>query len=175
MLKSEIVKNMLQELDVTALSEFLYDAKRSTFANDAPRSQSKSILSKNYIYEKNDFKYEDQYFGEIIDVGEEIVWFKEIPVWGMGYRGGIKLDFIEQKIEVFNFLRLALQSPVPSIPIRGPNEFIKGNLCYINNVNGDITSFTGLEYISRNGSEVYSRNYIGGLIYGKYNINMKLR
>ncbi len=55
------------------LISFLIEAKQNTYARQAEPAPSKCILSKNYLYLKDEFRYEDQYFGEYLDVGEEIV------------------------------------------------------------------------------------------------------
>ena len=98
---------IIETIDLKALCEFLIEAKKNSYAGEGARSPSKCILSKNYLYTKGDFRYEDQYFGEYLDVGEEIVWFKEIPVWGMGYRGGMFEEYRHLSEETFKVLRKA--------------------------------------------------------------------
>lgn len=165
---------MLEILPIDELCKFLVNAKTNTFAKDVERVQSKCILSKNYLYEEDDFRYEDQYFGEYLDVGEEIVWKNGIPVWGMGYRGGMLEAYRSLNKETFSVLRKALLIPEKDFPTRGPKQMICGDFKYVNITHGDIKSFTGEEYIEKNGNKIYFRNYIGGLIYGKNNINMKV-
>ncbi len=169
-----MVEERLYELNIQSLCGFLVEAKQSTFAKDAPKVLSKCILSKNYVYERGDFRYEDQYFGEIVDLGEEVVWFKNIPVWGMGYRGGIYRSYLEFRRQTFNFLRSALMYPEVTLPIRGQRQYQQNEFTYFNRAKGDIISFTGEEIILRYATEIYSRNYVGGLIYGKRNADMKL-
>lgn len=159
-------------LSLKELCFFLDIAKKSTYAKDAPRSASKSVLSKNYSFEKGNFRYEDQYFGEYVDVGEEIVWFKELPIWGMGYRGGIHRKFSSEKESTFNALRKALCMPESNFPIRGPRYIQLGKYHYYNYPTGNISSFTGHEIILRDSQEICYRHYVGGLIYGKHNLSM---
>ena len=165
---------ILETLNIKELCGFLINAKRNTFAKDAPREQSKSPLSKNYLYEKGDFRYEDQYFGELLDIGEEIVWYRGIPIWGMGYRGGMKKNHSNLAKQTFGILRDALMDPEPNFPVRGSQNLIDGDYEYINKSKGDITSFTGSELIKKNKQVIYFRDYVGGLIYGKNNQNMKI-
>lgn len=164
----------VEKLDLQELCEFLIESKRETFAKDGPRISSKSPLSKNYLHERGDFRYEDQYFGEFLDVGEEIVWFRGIPVWGMGYRGGMLEGHENLASKTFTLLKKALMSPDPTFPIRGPQRLVEGEFEYKNSPLGDITSFTGSEEIKLDGQPIYFRNYIGGLIFGKYNKEMKI-
>lgn len=154
------------------LCDFLVLAKQNTFAKDVPKAESKCLLSKNYVFEVSGFRYEDQYFGEHIDVGQEIVWYQSIPVWGMGYRGGIRQEFMAERDEAFKFLRKALMTPESSFPIRGPKHFQNGSYLYNNLPEGSILNFTGRETISRGGIEICFRQYVGGLIYGKRNADM---
>jgi len=165
----------VEELDLQELCEFLIEAKRETFAKDGPRVSSKSQLSKNYLYERGDFRYEDQYFGEFLDVGEEIVWFRGVPVWGMGYRGGMLEGSENLASRTFTLLKKALMIPEPAFPIRGPRTLVEGEFEYKNTPIGNLTSFTGSEEIELNGEPIYFRNYIGGLIFGKYNKEMKIK
>jgi hypothetical protein len=161
------------ELSRQHFCDFLMLAKKNTFADaTAQRAQSKCLLSKNYIYEAGDFRYEDQYFGEYIDVGEEIVWYRDVPIWGMGYRGGIHSDFMDQRDEAFDFLREALKIPEPDFPVRGPKYFENDIYNYHNYPEGNIMGFMGQELICRGSTEICFRRYVGGVIYGKNNPNM---
>lgn len=159
-------------LKLSELTAFLINAKRNSYAGQAERAPSKCILSKNYLYIEADYRYEDQYFGEYVDVGKEIVWFKEIPMWGMGYRGGMidryRLD-VDMRGETFQVLRTALKEPPLDFPVRGPMEYQKGSFRYANEFTGDLTEFIGYEQITYNDRLVYKRHYLGGLIYGKKN------
>lgn len=163
---------MIKKINIEKLRKFLIKAKQNTYAGDGTRAESKCILSKNYIYIDGDYRYEDQYFGEYLDVGEEIVWYKEIPIWGMGYRGGMIKEYRDLSEKTFEFLRKALLKPQRDFSTRGPVEMKEENLIYRNIGNGDITSFTGYEFIECDGVKVYERHYIGGLIFGKNNVDM---
>jgi hypothetical protein len=153
--------------------KFLVLAKQNTFAIDAPKSKSKCILSKNYIFECGDFRYEDQYFGEYLDVGEEIVWYQQVPIWGMAYRGGVHQAFIYKHKPAFTFLRKALSNPDINFPVRGPLLFHADNYSYKNFPEGNILSFSGREVIEQDGEEICFRNYLGGIIIGKKNWDIK--
>ena len=49
-------------------------------------------------------------------------------------------------------------------PYRGPKEYRKGELLYVNNFTGEIDNFSGEEIIKENGKEIYHAKYIGGLV-----------
>lgn len=166
---------MLDYVDGNEFREFLILAKKSTYAGDGGRSKSKCILSKNYLFEKDKFRYEDQYFGEYLDVGEEIVWYDSVPIWGMGYRGGMLDDYrkdLAVRKPTFNFLSRALLRSCDDFPARGPEILEESGLKYLNKYQGNLYDFVGREEIFYENNLVYKRDYVGGLIYGKSNPNM---
>lgn len=155
------------------LVNFLILAKQNSYAGDGTRVPSKCLLSKNYLFELDGFRYEDQYFGEYVDVGEEIVWYQSVPIWGMGYRGGMKSEFDSEREETFKLLRQALMAPDPTFPVRGPSTLNSYQYYYTNFPQGDLLSFTGREIIrNKYEEEIYFRNYVGGIILGKNNPDM---
>lgn len=132
----------------------------------------KNLLSKNYLYAVDDFRYEDQYYGEYLDVGQETVWYRGIPIWGMTYRGGIHKEYDIDKEEAFDFLKIALQNPEKHFPTRGPHWNIDGAYRYLNVPEGDILAFSGKEFVFKHEQEICFRSYLGGIIYDKFNRNM---
>jgi hypothetical protein len=50
------------------------------------------------------------------------------------------------------------------MPFRGPKNFKEGDFEYSNEFEGDITNFKGHEKILFKGKEVFSQDYVGGLI-----------
>lgn len=166
---------MIKKIVVNELCRFIIQAREnSSYACQGERAPSKCIMSKNYLYIDGEYRYEDQYFGEFYDVGEEIVWYQGVPVWGMGYRGGIYNEFNNIRIETFTFLREALLHLDVKFPVRGPQKYVRDDYVYVNNYEGSITSFVGKEVILKNGIEIYERNYLGGLILGKENIDAEV-
>lgn len=153
---------------------FLIKAKKNSFAGDATCGPPLRPYSKNYVFDEFPFHYEDQYFGESVDVGEEVVWYKSLPIWGMGYRGGIVREFLSICDEAFGFLRQVLLHPDERCPCRGPSAFHKGDFTYINLVSGDITGFTGKEHVYFGTNLVCYRDYVGGLIRGRHNANLEI-
>lgn len=149
------------------LKAFLIRAKRRTYAGQGRRDPSLRPYSKNYSYKDGAFRYEDQYFGEYIDVGEELVWYHGIPLWGMGYRGGIHRKHLARHREALAFLRRALRRPDPVLPVRGPRYLRRGAYIYTNAVQGDIRAFTGREDIYWCDEPICFRDYVGGIIWGK--------
>lgn len=146
-----------------AFIDFLIDAKKKTYAGNGQKIKMDDY-SNHYNYEKNPFRYHDIYYGSLIDGGGEIVYFKDNPIWWMGYHGGIsgKNEFSAQ--EIFDFLKEALSLIPEEFPARGPKIYVKNNFTYLNNYTGNIGRFCGEESIKINNNRVYIRNYVGGFI-----------
>jgi len=151
-------------LNLEKLSEFLVKAKRNTFAVKKNKTLSSRLNSEDYEFREGDFVYRDSFFGKKYDLGQEIVWFRKNPIWGMNYMGGMKNEFANLSKATFQFLRKCLERVDLSMPFRGPKEFKEEDFYYENNVIGEIVRFFGEEKIFFKGIEVYSRTYHGGLI-----------
>ena len=151
-------------MDLNKLSKFLAKAKVNTYASDGERRE-KLLLdkSKELNFKEKDLKYRDRYFGSKSFIGEEIVFKKEKPVWGMNYYGGIILDNVSEK-QVYGFLKKALQKIKLKIPFRGPSSFKDNNFKYINKTKGSVEIFSGEEKIYYKNKLVYKLNYHGGII-----------
>ena len=163
------------KLSLAELLAFLSRAKVNTFASDTKRSSPiRPPHSKNYVFDDPPFRYEDQYFGEFVDVGEEVVWYKGVPLWGMGYRGGIHPWAFDRRDETFDFLREALRRPEPDCPIRGPLVYSRGEFAYTVSIVGSVLSFTARETVTHGGTVVAFRDLLGGLIRGRLNSELEI-
>ena len=68
--------------------EFLIKAKISTYADGIKyKVASTRPNSIDYHYEEDSFIYHDTYFGSKEFYGEEIVYFDNLPIWHMEYKG----------------------------------------------------------------------------------------
>jgi hypothetical protein len=150
------------DLPVDVLDAFLREANLNTYANEnVKKVSSLRPGSHDYHFEKGDLAYHDTYFGATKFIGEEIVYKSSKPVWGMNYYGFALNGEINEKL-FDTILRPALMSgPGNNIPVRGPKEFKNGEWKYTFSANGDLTNFTGIEEISKNG-EVVCRLYCHG-------------
>ena len=115
-----------RDIEMNNLGKFLVNAKRNTYAAQKGKVPSSRKYSKDLAFEENDYYYLDSYFGEKDFSGEEIVYFKELPIWSMNYYGKmIKENIPEGFIKT---LREALQKVSENKPFRGPEEYIRGNI-----------------------------------------------
>jgi len=118
---------------------------------------------KKFEYVKNNFYYRDIYFGFNPFIGEEIVFFRKKPIWGMNYYSEIIAGHVSAMI-IYAFLKKALKKVPKNKPFRGPDNFNDKNFEYINTVKGTIKKCIGKEKIFYNKKLVYILNYCGGII-----------
>ena len=140
--------------------EFLLTAHQNTYANSAAkRIKSSRMGSKDYNFEQGDFAYHDTYFGESDFIGEEVVYFQDIPVWGMNYYG-----FSDKPID--KILRpFLMQEPWKELPVRGPeHSVIKEHEYVIEKKEGSLERFVAEERMELDGKVTYRCFLHGGLL-----------
>ena len=152
------------------LVDFLLRARNHGYAGSAEKVKNpqRPGFKEFPPYIEGDFEYVDSYAGKYYAPGQEVIRFKGIPVWNMAYNGGMlskfhgQLDFSKS---TYNFLKRALLEVDKSKPFRGPKIFNDtSSFLYLNESEGDITNFKGIERILLNNEEVFKQDYIGGLI-----------
>jgi hypothetical protein len=74
--------------------QFLIRAKQNTYAGHGSDVAPSRTASHDLRYEEGDFAYYDTYLGGLKFVGEEAVWVKGKPVWGMNYYGWMLVEEI---------------------------------------------------------------------------------
>lgn len=148
------------------LKEFLVRAKKNTYASGA-----KEIIlpdsGKEIIYEEDNFKYRDRYYGFNPFSGQELVLKNNEHEWSMNYYGIIFSDKIMGKIteeEIYKFLRESLANVYADAPFRGPSKFESRDLKYFCDFEGDIKRFKGKEFIHHNhiNCRIYCLEFHGG-------------
>jgi hypothetical protein len=153
--------------DLKKLANFLVKAKKQTYAGEGKEVDPQRPGFKELEYSDGDYVYRDSYIGFFSAPGQEIVRFKGVAIWSMAYSGGMRQEYhnnTEFAEKVFTFLKKVLFRVTEDMPFRGPKNFKEGDFEYINEFEGDITSFKGHEKILLKGKEVFSQDYIGGLI-----------
>ena len=147
------------------LTDFLNAANKATYANkDATKSASLRPSSEDYHFEQEDLTYHDTYFGARDFLGEEIVYKKKAPVWGMNYYDYL-LDSNVSAKDTYAILRAALiQEYNDILPVRGPQEHVEGASKYENEVEGALNRFSGEEKIHLEGKLIYRGWHHGGNI-----------
>lgn len=151
---SDRLKYSKQELRL-----FLLRAKKSTYISGDNLTLSSRPDSKDFRYCENDFMYIDTYIGSEKFIGEEVVWLKDHPIFGMNYYGHILSDHFDSA-----FLKEALACVTIESPFRGPEFYQQGDYTYHCKVQGDIELFYGEECIYCKQKKVYFCLFHGGTV-----------
>jgi hypothetical protein len=156
---------MVAPIELAVLSRFLIDAHRNTYADkNAAKAPSTRLSSFDYRFERDDLVYHDTYFGMRDYIGEEIIYRRQAPIWGMNYYGIVLADDLAEG-EVYDFLREALKQDCLGIePARGPRAYRRDRWMYGNSVEGTLRDFSGVEVIHRGDALVYRCRYHGGWV-----------
>jgi hypothetical protein len=153
-------------MDITELCRFLVKAKIDTYAS----GREAAILrdqSKELTFTEGKFLYKDTYFGFNPFIGEETVFHEGICVWGMNYYGLASPSTGVSLKDVYAFLREALKKVSEQKPFRGPEKYERQPFRYVNDVEGNVTMFSGTEKILYKGKEIYKLLYHGGCAKGE--------
>lgn len=149
------------------LLRFIAKAKKQAYASGTSKPKKTKDGGKTYIIKEGNYKYSDTYFGNLVDSGQERVYYKGKVIWTMAYRGGIYEKYEKMSGEAYNFLKKCISKIPKSFPARGPKKVIIGKFKYKNNWEGNINGFIGRENIYYKGNKICFRNYLGGLIKNK--------
>lgn len=141
------------------LSDFLVKAKCRTYAAKAAEEIPARPGSHDFRYEEGDFLYLDTYLGGECFMGEEAVWNKGIPVYGMNYCGRTMNPHFNG-----DFLKAALLAVPKEQPFRGPAFYQENAYLYSCKICGDMDWFQGNEEIYYNNLSVYECCFHGGKI-----------
>lgn len=161
---NDLLNYLISMLDKDRLCEFLVEAKKSTYAAGSSRPEkSEKDFSTTLTFRDWNWKYHDNYFGWEPYGGREVVFFKGQPVYIMTYYWAVNSDVSDLKM-IYSFLQEALRLIQLENPFRGPSEYKKDTLAYINNFTWEIDNFSGEEKIFLGWKEVYRAKYIGGFV-----------
>ena len=151
--------NIVHDLKIKGIIEFLIKAKKATYAGDGNTTNSSRPCSHDLKYFEDNFEYYDSYFGTDPFIGEEALWSNGEIIWSMNYAGR-KLD----KEFEYGFLKEALLLVNSENPFRGPDEYSNGDYNYMCETIGDFEWFQGYESITFQGKLVYECYYHGGIV-----------
>jgi len=151
-------------LDIDQLHDFILAAKAATYVGGGSPVESCRPNSHDLTYTQGDWVYLDSYFGGSSFIGEEVVYFKDQPVWGMNYHGYLLKPEKFTAAEAGKMIKASLSGMYAEGRFLGGWEHRQGDLTYRDTSTGDLTRFTGREWIDRAGERVYELIYHGGVI-----------
>lgn len=152
-------------IDIEKLSSFLVEAKKATYASgESAQKIIEKDESTSLFFEKDGWRYHDNYFGGEPFGGREVVFLNNTSVYMMTYYCAVDKSIVDIG-DIYKVLQEALSLIPKEYPFRGPDEYIKNNLVYKNAHHGNVEMFYGEETIcSSDGKELYRATYAGGLI-----------
>jgi hypothetical protein len=155
---------MKLDLSLDQLNNFIVQAKAATYAGDGPKAASSRPKSLDLQFSDGDFSYIDSYFGGADFLGQEVVYYQGEPVWAMNYYGRILEPERIEAAEAGQIIQQSLSAMYQENRFLGGFEFTIDSDRYIDTSQGDLTMFTGTEWIEREGVRVYDLVYHGGLV-----------
>lgn len=148
-------------MNLDDLKEYLRVVSKEGYAtNDGFKNDDHSSTIMNV---KGEWSMKDTFYGGEPYGGSEIIFYKKKPVWMMSYYGRVEKN-IDDTAMVYALLKKALATTDSEFPLRGPRMFIGQGMQYMNHWEGTLEKFSGKEQILRDGIEIYSASYMGGLI-----------
>lgn len=154
-------------IHIEELNKFLYEANKNGYGSDGKEVPAQRPGFTELEYISGDWKMHDSYAGHYFAPGQEVVYYKDEPVWAMAYAGGMKFKYHgndDITHESFVFLKKALMAMDLAKPFRGPEKFEEGEFKYASTVTGDTKDFIGNEKIYKDDNLVFEQNFIGGVI-----------
>ena len=146
------------------LNAFILHAKAATYVGDGQPAPSCRPGSHDLKFEEGDWTYLDSYFGGQDFIGEEVVFFQGKPVWAMNYYGRILRPDLITPAQAGQVIKASLSKMYLEARFLGDFEHHFEGFTYIDTNEGEVSSFRGREFISRNGGTAYELFYHGGLI-----------
>ena len=146
------------------LQNFIVLAKAATYVGGGDKSLSRRPGSHDLEFHQGAFAYLDSYFGGADFIGQEVVYFEGRPVWAMNYYGRILEPALIAATEAGQIIKESLSALYQQGRFLGGFEHATDKGAYTDTNEGDATSFTGREWITRGDVKVYELVYHGGLI-----------
>ena len=150
---------------VAELEQFIVRAKQSTYAGSGKKLLPYRLGSQDLQCAESDWAYHDSYLGERDFIGQEIVYYRMQPVWGMNYFGVILKPDKITSAQAGKMIQKSLTRLYAEGRFLGRFEHQDGQLTYIDENEGDVSSFRGKENIYDDGEVVYELVYHGGILH----------
>jgi len=171
----KIHKYEMKDRWISDLREFIVIANKNTYASGTgiiPQDLVQRPGYKELEYIDGLWKMRDSYTGYYRAPGVTTVYYKGIPSWVMTYMGRGMLDgFYNITKETFIFLKSALMKVDPSLPFRGPSEYIEGDFRYnFNILSGDILDGMWREEIFNKDDLVFTQTGLVGVVIPKNDV-----
>lgn len=154
-------------MDTRQLNDIVVAAKAATYVGGGVKAEASRPGSHDLAWSEGHWRYLDSYFGGTDFIGQEVVWFKEEPVWAMTYYGYIALPDLIDGQRAGATIKAALSAMYAMYAegrFLGGYQWAGAHGTYIDRSTGDVSHFHGREVILVEGREAYALDYFGGLV-----------
>jgi uncharacterized protein DUF5680 len=155
---------MNSDFSLEELNEFIVQAKAATYVGDGKKAASSRTGSHDLKFQHGSFSYLDSYFGGTDFIGQEVVYYEDEPIWAMNYYGRILQPESITAAEAGQIIKASLSKLYREGRFLGGFESSVDDSIYTDTNHGDVASFIGKEWITRNHVQVYELVYHGGLV-----------
>lgn len=152
-------------VDINKLHEFLYRAQKHGYGGGVkPHHSVDGTHTLCYTERKNGLTLTDTWYGGEPFRGITVIRYYNVVCWVMTYGGEVSPG--ADKEAIYACLKPALMARNYTSPWRGPEAYTAENgMHYVNAWKGDVTKFSGKEFIYESGSgRQYECSYEGGLV-----------
>lgn len=154
----------MSEFTLDQLNAFIVRAKAATYVGFGERSLSYRPGSHDLQFHEGAFSYLDSYFGSADFIGQEVVYFEGKPIWAMNSYGRILDPTPIAPWRAGQVIQESLSAMYEQGRFLGGFQHTSGDCQYFDTSEGELTCFTGREWITREGVRVYELVYHGGLV-----------
>jgi Domain of unknown function (DUF5680) len=151
-------------MDEHSLHDFIVRAKAATYVGSGEHVAPCRPSSHDLKFADGDWSYLDSYFGGRDFIGEEVVYHLGRPVWAMNYYGRILRPDLITPEQAGQVIKASLSKMYQEGRFLGGFEHQHKGFTYTDANEGEVASFGGREFISRNELTAYELFYHGGLI-----------
>ncbi|HTX92393.1 MAG TPA: DUF5680 domain-containing protein [Anaerolineales bacterium] len=151
-------------MDHQELNEFIVQAKSATYVGGGERAAACRPDSHDLSFVRGEWSYLDSYFGGRDFIGEEVAYYRSQAVWAMNYYGRILRADLITPAEAGEVIKASLSAMYKEGRFLGGFSHRHAAFQYTDTSEGEVESFRGQEFISRNGERAYELFYHGGLI-----------
>ena len=152
-------------MNLKHLYDFILSAKSATYVGGGDPAPPCRTKSHDLVFQQGDFYYLDSYFGGSDFIGEEVVYHSDHPIWGMNYYGSILIPERISAAQAGAMIKISLSQMYAAGRFLGGWTHSSEELVYHDSSEGNLTHFTGYEWIEKSGEKVYELFYHGGLIH----------
>ena len=154
----------MDTVPIDDLEGFIVRAKAATYAGDGAHVPPYRQGSQDLLFVDGDFSYHDSYVGGTDFAGQEVVYWRAVPVWSESYAGRIIDDAAIEAATAGRVIKGSLSAMYREGRFLGGFEHVHEGWVYRDASDGDVRWFEGRESIVRDGREVYELRYHGGLL-----------